>query len=70
MVERRLRLKSDADPIAGTSRLSEVIVAGGNDSAHGAGLDGLGRIRDDFLTWIEQVESALHNLTHDPDVVE
>jgi hypothetical protein len=65
VIATRLRLKTGANPTASAKQLADLIMLGGNVSSVGGGPEAIVRMRDEYLNWIEQVESRLRELTHD-----
>jgi hypothetical protein len=69
MITTRLYVKAGAEPRAGADRLGEVIMLGGNVTSRCAGPQGVVLIREDYLSWIEQVERCLEGITEDHALV-
>jgi PIN domain len=44
-------------------------MSGANVTSQGGGLGGVPRVRDAYLTWVEEVEAALVSMTEDPEVL-
>jgi hypothetical protein len=44
-------------------------ISGANVTSQGGGPAGLPRVRDAYLTWVEEVEGALVSMTEDPEVL-
>lgn len=65
MITSRLYLKAGADVKLGANRLAELIMTGGNVTSRGGGPQGVVAIRDDYLTWIDEVEICLTGITDD-----
>lgn len=50
-------------------RLKELVAAGPRVTTRGVGAYGVPIMRDEFLTWSEQVENVLGEITDDPEVI-
>ena len=69
MPSARFRLRSTADPAMAVTRLRELIASGPNATKGAAGARGVPQMRDSFLTWTEQVENVLGDITDDHEVI-